>query len=81
MQAAFITTALLHELKDFLIDIDIFKWTDVLETVYKLLCKCHENDDVHFISYITIVVIGFMVPLISFALIIIPLLISLTTYR
>ena len=81
MQAAFIITALLHALKDFLIDIDIFKWTDVLETVYKVLRKCYENDDAHFISYVTIVVIGFMVPLISFALIIIPLLISLTTYR
>lgn len=80
MQAAFIITALLHALKDFLIDINI-KWTDVLETVYKVLRKFHENDDAHFISYVTIVVIGFMVPLISFALIIIPLLISLTTYR
>ena len=51
MQAAFITTALLHELKDFLIDIDIFKWTDVLETVYKVLRRCHENDMMRSLFY------------------------------
>lgn len=86
LQGAFIAAYLLHVLKHFLIDLSV-KWTDVLEAVYKVLCKCIAVVRMVILSQLCmydvtcIVTIGFIVPLVSFVLIIIPLMISLTTYR
>ena len=83
VQGAFVTAYLLHTLKHLLIDLGV-DWTDVFEAVYKVLCECGiRNDNTQSILciFVTLVVIGFTVPLVSFVLIIIPLMMSLTTYR
>lgn len=84
LQAAFIVVRFVYELKEILIDDIGVKWTDVLEALYKAFCKWSVDGHIQsneITLHVIIVVIGFVVPLISFALVIIPLIISLTTYR
>ena len=40
VQVAFATAYILYVLKDSLINTFELKWTDALEAVYKMLCKC-----------------------------------------
>ncbi|XP_065912816.1 stimulated by retinoic acid gene 6 protein-like [Dysidea avara] len=64
VQTAFLSLSAVYELKEFLIiDVEI-KWTDVLETIYKVLS-----------------VLVFAIPLISFVMVVIPLVFSLATFR
>ena len=43
VKTAFGAAYLLYALKHGLIDNDLLKWTDVLEAIYKVLCKCGVN--------------------------------------
>ena len=79
VQVAFIIASVLHALRKTLLD-DSSIEEDIVETIYKALGKCKENDvDITLVHHVVAIV--FIVSLISFALVVIPLIISLITYR